>query len=280
MRRVKPVIRSIALAGMAIIGSWGATAAASEDAFVVLSVTGGGAPFVAGDMVGGGSDVRIEDGVTMTVLDASGRLFQMTGPCRCRLPEAMAAKDGDASALTSPQTRGFTFEDNLWNAALPKLQELAEDPPADAPAQTRGSPALPARQPDLWAMAVDSSGNRCVRRGDVFLWRRKTSAAARIDLRTQSARETGLTWPAGQDKMRLPSQFVIDGESLMLQVDAEPRRLIVHVLPDTIKETEWGEILIWMAARDCRRQAQFLVDGLNDGSLFPDRGRKPGLSEL
>ena len=129
-------------------------------------------------------------------------------------------------------------------------------------------------------MAVDSSGSRCVRRGDVFLWRRETRAAARIDLRSSGARETGLTWPAGQEQMRLPSQFVIDGEPIVLQLDDQPRRLIVHVLPETIGENEWGEILIWMAARDCRRQAQFLVDGLNDGSLFPDRDRRPGLSEL
>lgn len=57
-------------------------------------------------------------------------------------------------------------------------------------------------------------------------------------------------------------------------------RLVIHVLPRTIDQSEWGEVLIWMAARNCREQAQALVDGLNDGSLFPGRERRPGLSEL
>ena len=112
-----------------------------------------------------------------------------------------------------------------------------------------------------------------------MLWRPSAAAETRLELRAQRV-ATAMRWPAGQQTLRLPTEFVVDGGSLVVQLDAEPQELVVHVLPETIEETQWGEILIWMAARDCRGQAQFLVDGLNDGSLFPEQGRTPGLSEL
>lgn len=284
--RVKSLFRGLGVAALATMLTAPA-AHSAEDAFIVIASSGSSTSLLAGDLVAGGADVRVEDGVVITVLDPSGRLFRMVGPCLCRLPETAPLARAD-DAITSPQTRGFKLgsdNSNLWNVALPKLRELTEPPAAEAPVETApatrgGDVAAPVAPPDLWSLATDSSGSRCVRRGDVFLWRRKADVAVRVDLRSSGARETGLTWPAGQDQMRLPSQFVVDGEQLMLMVNDKPRRLIVHVLPETIAENEWGEILIWMAARDCRRQAQFLVDGLNDGSLFPDQGRKPGLSEL
>ena len=174
-------------------------------------------------------------------------------------------------------------EENLWNAALPTVRDIVGEPESGAPAAgtSRGAEPAPApRQPDLWAMSVDSSGNRCVRRSGAVLWRGRADDAVSVVLQNGSVRQTGLTWLAGQDTMPLPDHFIVDGGSLTLSLGDEARRLVIHVLPDTIDETQWGEILIWMAARDCRRQAQFLVDGLNDGTLFPDSGTKPGLSEL
>lgn len=254
-----------------------AIAAADDDAFVILSATGPGLSAAPGDLLGGGAEVALGDGAAMTVLDRAGRLYRLTGPCACRLPVAAAG------ALPKPRTRGFVREENLWSAALPTVRDIVGQPDSSAPEAEPGRSAGTAtapQQPNLWAMSVDSSGNRCVRRGAATLWRARADNSISVDLSTQSLRQAGLTWPAGENAMPLPDHFIIDGEPLVLSLGGQSLQFVLHVLPDTIDETEWGEILIWMAARDCRPQAQFLVDGLNNGTLFPDSGRKPGLSEL
>ena len=271
---MKPTLKAlICLICATFFGTGGAQAARAGSEFLVIAAAEN-ASVVAGDVLSPGQEVPMAKGATALVLTRSGGVFRLTGPCLCRLPGK--PREVGVTALAKPQTRGFKENPDLWTAALSKLQSLNEDS-----SRSRGmTKDKPARQPDLWAVTVDGSGNRCVRRGDTYLWRGRSAAAARVELRSATSRETGLTWPAGQPLMRLPTQFLEDGTSLVLSIDNQPRELTVHVLPATIKETDWGEILIWMAARDCRHQAQFLVDGLNDGSLFPEQDRRPGLSEL
>lgn len=273
MNRFFPALTILLLA----LGSGAGPAQAAREApeFLVIAATEG-APVSTGDLLAPGQEVDIATGQKVLVLTRSGSVLRMMGPCDCRLPESGPGVRGKSS--TDGATRGFELEANFWNVALPKLRSLADDPEETGDRTAKTEPMQD--PPDLWAVAVDRSGNRCVGRAGAFLWRQQAHAAAIVDLRTTKAHRTGLTWPAGQPLMKLPGEFVVDGAPLVLSIDSQRLRLVVHVLPATIDESEWGEILIWMAARDCRRQAQFLVDGLNDGTLFPDHDSRPGLSEL
>ena len=265
-------------------GATDAAKAATGSNLVVIA-TAGDTQVKAGALISPGQEIDVAEGTSLVLLARSGQLLQMKGPCRCRAPGEPPSPAPQAEDNGAPKpkavSRGFTVKSDLWTVALPNLQALSRAPEGGLSGQTRGGVKPSGRdQPNLWYMAVDSSGDRCVRRGAVTLWRRKAVAASLVDLRSTAVRQTGLTWPAGEKTMDLPDHYVVDGSPLMLSIDSEPRKLTVHVLPETIDESEWGEILIWMAARNCRRQAQFLVDGLNDGSLFPDHDSRPGLSEL
>lgn len=281
---MKPIQAIIAALTFSLTASAGATAHAAGDSHMVVIATSGSAPVLPGAMIAPGQEIDVAAGTSIVLLARSGQLLQMKGPCLCKVPGADPAPAPQAEANKAPKpkalTRGFTIKPDLWTVALPNLQALSRAPGADLPGKTRGGVKPVPAQPSLWYMAVDSSGDRCVRRGTVTLWRRKAGVAVLVNLRSNAVRQTGLTWPAGQQTLDLPDHIVVDGTLLMVSIDSQPRRLNVHVLPETIDESEWGEILIWMAARNCRRQAQFLVDGLNDGSLFPDHNSRPGLSEL
>lgn len=273
---MKMIFKALTVLAVALIGGTGVTRAAGDGANLLVIATAGAAPVTTGDLLAPGQEVDIADDAAVLVLTRSGSVLRLTGPCRCRLPEGPAAARGKSGADAA--TRGFAVKSDLWNVALPKLQSLSK--PAAAGSDGGVQPEPSPEPPDLWVVAVDRSGNRCVGRGGAFLWRQQVKAAATVDLRTTKAHQAGLTWPAGQPLMQLPGEFVIDGAPLILSIDSQRLRLVVHVLPVTIDESEWGEILIWMAARDCRRQAQYLVDGLNNGTLFPDHDNRPGLSEL
>ena len=275
MQWLKPVPMIVVF--LAIAGwSWPSNTRAAEGPdYVVLAATGI-AGVAAGAELEPGQEVQVAKGASVIVLARSGAVLRLTGPCLCRIPGGGLAPAAEAEPKPQARTRRFTVKSDIWTVALPRLREMT-DPNLGG---NRGAQGEVPDQPDLWVVAVDSSGNRCVRRGDIFLWRRQAEIAAKVDLRSRAARETGLTWPAGQKRMRLPNHVVVDGDPLVLQINDQPRRLVVHILPETIDESEWGEVLIWMAARDCRRQAQFLVDGLNNGTLFPNHDDRPGLSEL
>ncbi len=112
-------------------------------------------------------------------------------------------------------------------------------------------------------MTVDSSGHRCVRSSDAMMWRRDARAAINIDLRSKSAKRTGLLWEGGSDTMALPPEFIEDGILIIMKIDKQPRRFNLHVLPTGIKGNQGGKVLIWMIENSCSRQSTILIDALH-----------------
>ncbi|MEM7190300.1 MAG: hypothetical protein AAF439_11875 [Pseudomonadota bacterium] len=267
-----------------LMGLLPAQAASAED-YVVLGATGLADRYSAGDRLAAGGAHPLKDGEVLTLIARDGTLIQLVGPCDCGLPapdedQMTMEEDGAEAAPALPRPTGSPpiYEGAGWEDTAARLAALVVPRPG-APATREALPGA-AGETGLWVMAADSSGARCVKSSDIKLWRRRTAEAVTVDLRSKVERLTGLTWSAGEHLLTVPEKLVVDGEALVLTVDAEPRRFTVHVLPDGIGETDWGQILIWMAAMSCRRQAQYLIDGLHDGSLFPDSARVPGQSEM
>ncbi len=99
--------------------------------------------------------------------------------------------------------------------------------------------------------------------------RRNTRDTIKISLRSESAKRTGLIWENGKGTMPLPSEFIEDGILIIMKIDIQPRRFNLHVLPTTIKDKQWGKILVWMIENNCSRQSSVLIDALhNNPSAF------------
>lgn len=220
--------------------------------YVVIAATGG---MQTGGALTSGATLDVPEGGRATVLGRDGSVWHAAGPCACVLPE-IGGGGADLSAVS-----------DLVTIAL------------RAPGQTRDPAAPKAVQPNLWAVVVDSSGNRCVLPDRAELWRKSANKDWVVDLASVAARARGVLWPAGQHKLDLPADFVADG-ILAMTVDGAPRRFEMHVMPGDVDPTQWGEVLIWMAGNECDRQSQYLIDGLHSGTLYSDAARIPWLSEL
>ncbi len=264
------------------------TARGADEFLVIGSSPVAGAP-LKGVTLSTGDEVTVPLDAVVTLIARNGKVLQLIGPCDCMLPIVTGLKAPEPLALGSAVGGGGASDSapasrsgrDDWDTAAPGLLRLFA-PRARALNKPGAARDLSGDggQPDLWLLVVDSSGDRCVRPADVYLWRKRAREAVEIDLRGRSDRMTGVRWLAGEHRLALPSSFVEDGQPVIVRIAGEPRRFVLHVLPNGIDIGNWGELLIWMAASECRRQAQFLVDGLHNGTLFPDAVRRPGLSEL
>ncbi len=262
----------------------------ADGEFLVIATTPGVEGPLAGVTLSSGDALAVPRNAVVTLIGRDGRVLQLVGPCDCVLPVVAGAAGLarpaplalDPSTASSPPADDGATGRAGWDAAAPGLLALfaLKTRALEVLGKPRDLRGAAGRQPGLWLLAIDNAGDRCVKQSDVFMWRKRAGEAVAIDLRGLAGQLTGLTWSAGEHRMALPAGFVADGHPVIIKISGEPRRFTLHVLPPVIDEADWGKILIWMAASACRGQAQFLVDGLHDGSLFPDAVRRPGMSEL
>jgi len=241
-------MRPIAALISALVISIGSASAAD---LVIIAASDAGDQFTPGAILQSEQVLKVPVGGRLTLLAESGAIIKLDGPY-----------SGPAHV---PNSSVGTKSIAGWSAALTKIAGLVSKDKKQSTvigASRYIAPPL-ANLPDAWAMAVDSSGHRCVRADNVDMWRRKASARADLALRSKSARQTGLVWAAGHDRMALPQQFVEDGTLIVMNIGTEPRRFIMHVLPLDIDPMQPGAVLLWMIDNKCDRQAHTLIRRLH-----------------
>lgn len=229
---------------------WNSAARAAGE-FVVIASSADGELFQPGSVLGSKQAIKLPAGSKMTVLSESGTVITLEGPYSGTLsskkPENDGAKTGKRSSTIAKIAKFVTRDSEKSNVI----------------GASRGIYIPDSVKQDVWLMAVDSSGHRCVRSNDAIMWRRNARDAIKIDLRSKSAKRTGLLWQDGKETMPLPSEFIEDGILIIMKIDKQPRRFNLHVLPDAIEEKHWGKILLWMIENSCSRQSNILIDALH-----------------
>ncbi len=230
-------------------------AAAAAENLVIIAATDAGDGLQPGAMVATGTPLKLPAGTRLTLLSQSGAVVHLDGP----FTGPVQLNDGNASGKPKPWSATLSAITDAVSKKVDRTNVVGSSRDVDTPT---GDP-----HSDAWLLAVDSSGHRCLRPGGADLWRREADGQVKMDLRSKTARETGLVWPAGESRMKLPQKFVADGTLVVMKIDTQPRRFNIHVLPEAIADTQWGGVLNWMIASDCTRQAALLIDALHSGDL-------------
>ncbi|MTI44757.1 hypothetical protein JM93_02764 [Roseibium hamelinense] len=215
---------------------------------IVVAATGA-EDYMPGTQLDPEQAIDLPKGARLTLLSQSGAMQVIDGPFS-GIPVSPyapdAAKDGSAG----------------WSAVL----ALVGDPDArsevmGASRKTDGPFRVP---PDIWHVAVDSSGPRCIEPGKVVLWRRDTDTDVTISARSAAGRLTDVQWPAERNAFSLPEEFAEDGR-LILSMDGTLRELNLSVTPETLQAAAPGAVLTWLVEQKCQRQALALIEQVHAG---------------
>ncbi len=247
-----------------VVASQPATAASNQ--FVVIASNTNNNQVPAGKTFTGDQKITLIAGESLTLISQTGKVVNLQGP----YSNAITPKGNTQGDTTAKQSDSEKSSIKDWPTTLTKITKLVtKDGNRTAVIGAsrmvvpgpEGSTAIDMTN-DFWFMNVDSSGDRCVRSKDVFLWRDNPSQAINIDLRSQDAKRTGILWKQHKYQMELPSEFIKDGILIVMKIDKQPRRFNLHVLPQWIKEKDLGKVLLWMVNRNCTRQSQRLINSL------------------
>jgi len=223
---------------------------AEQGQLVVIAATNAG-KVVPGSMLQPGDIVNIPAGGWITLITETGGMIQLGGPY--------------SGPVQRKVVRGPKQDPKGLTGTLTKIAGLIAGAKTQSTVlgASRQAEALAAAQPDPWLMAVDSSGERCVRRQGVQMWRKSGARPAVVSLRSQKAKAAGLKWPAGVQRLQLPPKFIEDGTLIVMKIGQEPRRINLHVTPQGLDLERPGAVLGWMIDRKCSRQAQVYIRRLH-----------------
>lgn len=225
-------------------------AALAADRLVILAATVADDRLTAGTVLKASGKLTLKDGDRLTLMAETGELVTIDGPYT-----GPAAGPGAAS-------QGSDWSDGFSRVAGLVAGQDGQTNVLGATRKPDGTAGI-AAQPDFWLVNVDSSGERCIPRRRLELWRRDAGRDAELVVRGERERLPKARWAKGARRMMLPDRLAQDGDRLVLSVDGKPRRYTLHVLPDGIAEDDRGAVLRWMIDEDCKRQAVLLIDRLH-----------------
>ena len=224
---------------------------AEVGSLVVIAATNAG-KIVPGRMMEPGDIIEIPAGGKVTWINERGGMIQLGGPYSGPVVRKVVESDTGGGGLKSALTK------------IAKLVTKDKKQSTVLGASRKTDPADTSGQPDPWLMSVDSSGHRCVRIEGVQMWRKRSDMKASVNLRSQSAKQTGLIWKAGENRMPLPKPFVKDGTLIVMKIGQDPRRINLHVAPGDLDLNRPGYVLNWMIDNKCTRQAEVWINRLHE----------------
>ncbi len=234
-----------------VLWAWCGSANAAGE-FVVVASNAEDTLLQPGSVLNSGQVINLPEGSKVTILSEDGAVVTLEGPY--------------SGSLASQKSESDRQKATKWSSAVSKIARLVtrDSEKSSVIGASRGFTAADREKLDVWLMTVDSSGHRCVRPANVVMWRKEPRAAIKINLRSKSAKRTGILWADGKDVMQLPPEFVEDGILIVMKIDKQPRRFNLHVLPGSIEEDQWGKVLLWMIDNNCSRQSYMLIDALHE----------------
>ncbi len=248
-------MRILILAFLTVLICNNGARASSE--FVVVASSADQTSLQPGSVLNSKQKIKLPAGSKVTVLSESGSVITLEGPYSGTFSSKIS--DGDGTK-TKERSSAITKISKFVTRNSEKSNVIGASRAINTPDGIKQG---------VWLMAVDSSGHRCIRSNNAMMSRRNTRDTIKISLRSESAKRTGLIWENGKGTMPLPSEFIEDGILIIMKIDIQPRRFNLHVLPTTIKDKQWGKILVWMIENNCSRQSSVLIDALhNNPSAF------------
>ncbi len=215
--------------------------------YVVIAVSEGNS-LTAGQVIEIDQKVELAANAKAVFISQSGEMIELTGPFSGRISNTVD-KDEEQSGDLVTTVAGLILGVKKQSSVIGASRETLPSGLADK---------------SFWLITVDSSGPRCIPNDKAFFWRKNGEEALKVSLRSATARMTGLTWPAGASSLELPSEFLVNGDLLVMKVGKSPRKFNLFIQPQSLHANDLGGALKWMLAQGCERQATVLLHQISD----------------
>ncbi|MEO5376202.1 MAG: hypothetical protein H7832_00225 [Magnetococcus sp. DMHC-6] len=223
---------------------YGISAANAED-LVVLKQNG--TELKLGQTVDGSKPLTLQAGQSVTLIESSGKLHDLTGPYnQAPISGADQQKEGVLDTV-----------DKLWKAPKTDSGNFGVTRSVGDLMENKGQGWVPAP----WLINVSYSGNHCTRAGQTTVfWRPDGEKQAEIRLQVGQDRWVATTtWPAGWEKLSMPDSMpIFDGEKYHVKMDNQENVLTLHVIPENI--TDDKELSNIMEKNGCQAQKMALLN--------------------
>lgn len=226
------------------------TLAPAHADYVIIAASDAPDAYSAGTEIADDQQIDLPQGARLTLIKRSGRIVTIDGAFSGSVP---------GSAQVGPSETSSTN----WDI-LKRLVGSAEASSTVLGAARAGAGDIPP-PPDVWDLGADSSGPRCVRKGELTLWRKQADETLQVSARSAAGRHEGLAWTAGDHRLALPADMAVEDGRMVVSVGGELRDFELSVMPDTLAGAPAGQLLSWLSERDCRRQALALIARLHGG---------------
>lgn len=231
----------------------GLNSAAALADYVVIAASGAPGSYAAGTEIADDQQIDLPEGARLTLIERSGRMVTLEGLYSGTVPLPDEAGDSDAPS-------------GGWNA-LKRLVGSAEASSTVLGAARASAGDIPP-PPGVWDLSTDSSGPRCIRTGELTLWRKQADTSQTVSARSAAGRHDGLVWAEGENRLALPQEMAMEDGRMVVSIGGELRDFELSVMPQALTDAPAGQLLAWLAERDCRRQALALIARLHTGETI------------
>ncbi|WP_249690828.1 hypothetical protein [Stappia sp. WLB 29] len=234
--------------GFGLLAGLGPAAALAD--YVVIAASGASGGYSAGTEIADDQQIDLPQGARLTLIERSGRMVTLEGLFSGTVPAP-----GETGESETPSTG--------WDA-LKRLVGSAEASSTVLGAARAGAGDIPP-PPGVWDLSTDSSGPRCVRKGQLTLWRKQANESEKVSARSAAGRHDGIVWKEGEHRLALPEGMAMEDGRIVVSVAGELRDFELSVMPETLAGAPGGQLLGWLAEHNCRRQALALIARLHAG---------------
>lgn len=202
-------------------------------------------PLSPGALVENGQPVTLAEGARLTLLTEEGQTLKLTGPYS-DVPGGSAAASTAGKNLTiiAQLLQGH----QQVNTVLGGSRGESWPEPPDVPSAA-----------DL--IDADHSGEHCLSRDPVVLWRQNPAALETVTLTDAEGRPLAhWMWPASAAQLAVPGHLFANGQHYRLLRGVRLVELYVHKTPPLLNQP--AALAAWMADHGCKTQALILLKGL------------------
>lgn len=234
--------------GFGLLAGLGPAAALAD--YVVIAASGASGSYAAGTVIADDQQIDLPEGTKLTLIERSGRMVTLEGLFSGTVPAPGETDQSDTPSIG-------------WDA-LKRLVGSAEASSTVLGAARAGAGDIPP-PPGVWDLSADSSGPRCIRKGELTLWRKQADKSETVSARSTAGRHDGIVWAEGENRLVLPEGMAMEDGRMVVSVGGELRDFELSVMPEALAGAPAGQLLSWLAEQDCRRQALALIARLHAG---------------
>jgi len=240
----------LALAGGVAIasGAWPGPAEAGSQ-YVIVAVEPASHALPPGRVLDVNDRLDVPEGTVVTLLGEDGSVSAIPGPASVVVTEDAVETTGSDAEEQAEKRSTLAKIAGLLAGERERAESLGGSRVLSAAAEPEGLE-------DPWTVSIHASGPACIRDGEIVLARESAGDAIPLTVRAEKgAAVSDLVWPAGEAKFKLPAEISTESSAIAVKAGDEAARVALHRLPEEINAQNPVDVIGWMLASGCERQA-------------------------